>query len=190
MSVSSQAPAPRRATAKRKTKETRISVSLTIDGEGRTRLELAEPYLAHMLETLAKYARFDLEITGSGDRGHHLIEDVALTLGRALREAMGDAPVARIAHAIVPMDEALVLVAVDLVDRPFAEVDVLPDRMYSHFLRSLATEGRFGLHVSVLRGLNDHHIVEASFKALGLSLARALARTGAVLSTKNQVEWG
>lgn len=189
MSVTSEPAKPRQATVKRKTKETRITVSLRLDGEGRARLDLAEPYLIHMLETLAKYAGFDLEISASGDRGHHLIEDVALTLGRALREAMGEVPVTRIAHAVVPMDEALVLVAVDLIDRPFAEVDALPDRMYSHFLRSFATEGRFALHLSVLRGLNDHHIIEAGFKALGLSLRQALARSRTVLSTKSQVEW-
>lgn len=174
---------------KRETKETEVNIDLNIDGSGTVECDLSDEFLRHMVETLVRYSRADARIMGSGDIDHHLIEDVAITLGRAFREAMGESPVERIANAVVPMDEALVQVTVDLIDRPFVHLD-LPDKMYSHFLRSFAMELRATIHTTVLRGSDDHHIVEATFKALGLALHGAMARAEATVSTKSSVKWG
>lgn len=172
----------------RKTKETEISISLNIDGSGKSTVRLSDHFLKHMLETLAKYADFDLTLIASGDLEHHLIEDVAITLGRALREAIGHQPIKRVAHAVVPMDEALVSVAIDLIDRPYVEVQV-PDLMYDHFFRSFSMESRATMHSQVLRGKDEHHIIEATFKAMGLSLKDATRRSESVMSTKSNVQW-
>lgn len=174
---------------KRETKETEVSIDLAIDGSGKVECDLSDEFLRHMVETLVRYSRADAKVVGTGDIDHHLVEDVAITLGRAFREAMGDSPVERIANAVVPMDEALVQVTVDLIDRPFVHLD-LPDKMYSHFLRSFAMELRATVHTMVLRGSDDHHIVEATFKALGLSLHDAMASADAAVSTKSSVKWG
>lgn len=172
----------------RETGETRVQVRLTLDGSGRTEASIPDEFLRHMVETLAKYSGIDLAISAEGDLGHHLVEDVAITLGKAYRQAMGDTPVKRIASATVPMDEALVQVTVDLIDRPYAHLEV-PDLMYEHFLRSFAMELRATLHTSVLRGKDTHHIVEATFKALGLALRDALVPAPSVVSTKSKVVW-
>jgi imidazoleglycerol-phosphate dehydratase len=172
----------------RKTKETQISAVLNIDGSGSSSVEISDGFLRHMLETLAKYAGFDLTIKAKGDLAHHLVEDVAITLGRALREAIGDQPIKRVAHATVPMDEALVSVAIDLIDRPYVKVEV-PDIMYEHFFRSFSMESRATIHSQVVRGVDEHHIIEATFKALGLSLKDATRRSEKVMSTKSNVQW-
>jgi imidazoleglycerol-phosphate dehydratase len=116
------------------------------------------------------------------------VEDVAIVLGRAVREALGDGPIMRIASATVPMDEALVQVTVDLIDRPFVHLDV-PDQMYEHFVRSFAMELRATVHTVVLRGKDQHHIVEATFKALGLALKDAMTSSATTMSTKSSVKW-
>jgi len=178
----------RSASIARDTKETAISAKLSIDGSGKSRCDIPEEFLRHMVETLAKYSGVDLEISARGDIEHHLIEDVAITLGRAYREAMGDRPVRRIASATVPMDEALVQVTVDLIDRPYVHLE-LPDQMYEHFLRSFAMELRATVHTVVVRGKDGHHIVEATFKALGLCLREAMAPSPSTVSTKSNVKW-
>jgi len=178
----------RTATVQRGTKETQVRVKLRLDGSGKSKCDIPDEFLRHMVETLAKYSHADLEISARGDIDHHLVEDVAITLGRAYREAMGDEPVRRIAYALVPMDEALVQVAVDLIDRPYVEVE-LPDIMYEHFVRSFSSELRATVHSKVIRGRDAHHIVEATFKALGLAVKDAMAPASSALSTKASVEW-
>jgi len=172
----------------RKTKETEISLVLDIDGSGKSSVKVPDAFLRHMLETVAKYAGFDLTMNAKGDIDHHLVEDVAITLGKSLREAIGDAPICRVAHAVVPMDEALVSVAVDLIDRPYVKVEV-PDMMYEHFFRSFAMEARATLHSQIIRGQDQHHVIEATFKALGLALKDATRRSGSIMSTKSAVQW-
>lgn len=172
----------------RKTRETNIEVKIKLDGEGECTCNVPDRFLKHMVETLAKYSGADIEITARGDIEHHLIEDVAIALGRVYRDAMGSVPVKRIASATVPMDEALVQVTVDLIDRPFVHLDV-PDLMYEHFLRSFAMELKATVHTLVVRGKDEHHITEATFKALGMALKDAMAPSKNVMSTKSAVEW-
>lgn len=179
----------RTAELKRETKETKVEVRLGLDGSGRAELGVPDEFLRHMVETLARYSGADLELKATGDIAHHLVEDVAITLGRAYREAMGEEPVRRIASAMVPMDEALVQVTVDLIDRPYVHLEV-PDIMYEHFLRSFAMELRATLHTVVVRGKDEHHIVEATFKALGLALRDAMEPKPSSISTKSGVVWG
>jgi imidazoleglycerol-phosphate dehydratase len=175
----------RSAKLNRQTKETDVSIGLNIDGTGKATVQCEEQFLRHMLETFARYSSFDLDVKASGDNDHHLVEDVAIVLGQGLRESLGDGPVERIASAVVPMDDALVEVDLDIVDRPYAEIDC-PDVLYHHFLRSFAMSSGITLHVIVKRGFDDHHIVEATFKALGTALRRATARRENVLSTKEK----
>lgn len=175
-------------TIRRKTRETTVEVSLDLDGRGAYRVELPHPFMKHMIESLARFARFDLTVKASGDDDHHVVEDVGLTLGRALRERLCGREVERIGTASVPMDEALVTVSVDLIDRPHAEVS-LPDPLVEHFLRSFVTEAKFTCHVVVLRGRDDHHVMEAAFKALGLALRAATRPSSTPMSTKGRARW-
>lgn len=170
---------------RRKTRETTIVVALR-KGSGASSVATTEPFLDHMLGTLARYAGLDLEVEASGDLTHHLVEDVAITFGAALRDATPDA-CARYGNATVPMDDALVQVTIDHGGRPFYE-GPLPDRHYDHFFRSLADSAAMTLHARVIRGTDRHHVVEAAFKALGLALRQALQTTEAVFSTKGAVE--
>ena len=137
-----------------------------------------------MLDTLARYGGFDLELKATGDNDHHLIEDVAIALGTAFRRPW-DVPVERIASAMVPMDDALVTVSVNH-RRPYCEVDC-PDVLYLHFFRSFAMSSGITLHGIVHRGLDEHHIIEATFKALGTALRRAVVPRESILSTKDAV---
>lgn len=179
----------READVVRETRETKVLVKLRLGGSGEAKASIPDEFLTHMVETLARYSGADLEIEAKGDLAHHLVEDVAITLGRAYRQAMGDVPVRRIASATVPMDEALVQVTVDLIDRPYAHLEV-PDIMYEHFLRSFAMELRATVHTVVLRGKDTHHIVEATIKALGLALKDAMEPRSSTVSTKSEVVWG
>ena len=142
-------------------------------------------FLKHMTETMARYAGFDLVLSAEGDNDHHIIEDTAITLGKALRQAMGDEPIERMATAVVPMDDALVMSSLDLVDRPYADID-LPDPIYIHFMRSFAMAAGMTLHIVQIRGFDEHHLVEAGFKATGKALAQALRVRGTELSTKDR----
>lgn len=172
----------------RETRETKVELKLNIDGSGLCKCSMPDEFLRHMVETLGRYSNSDIEISARGDIKHHLVEDVAIALGRAYREALGPAPVKRIASATVPMDEALVQVSVDLIDRPFVHLE-LPDKSYEHFLRSFAMELRATIHSIVVRGKDEHHIVEATFKALGLALKDAMSPSASVMSTKSAVKW-
>ncbi|MDR0309848.1 MAG: imidazoleglycerol-phosphate dehydratase, partial [Candidatus Methanoplasma sp.] len=116
---------------------------------------------------------------------HHLIEDVAITLGVAFRKALDDKPVERMSTVVLPMDDALMMVSVDMIDRPYAEIDC-PDRLYHHFLRTFAMSSGITLHVVQIRGFDDHHIIEATFKALGTALRNAAAPRKTELSTKER----
>jgi imidazoleglycerol-phosphate dehydratase len=178
----------RTAELTRETKETKIRVRVALDGMGECKCDIQDPFLKHMVETLAKYSGADLEISARGDIEHHMIEDVAIAVGRAYAQCLGDAPVKRIASATVPMDEALVQVTVDLIDRPFVHID-LPDQMYEHFLRSFVMELRATVHTMVIRGKDTHHIIEATFKALGMALKDAMSPSRTVMSTKSAVRW-
>lgn len=178
----------RDATRQRQTDETTVRVRLDLDG-GDVTVDTTDDFVDHMLETLASYAGLGLEVEASGDLRHHVVEDVGICLGRTLREAIGDTPVQRFGDRTLPMDDALVQVAVDLVERPYYDGD-LPKRMLDHLLRSLATEARFTLHVRTIRGRDDHHVTEAAYKALGLALGDALVPADEVRSTKGRVREG
>jgi imidazoleglycerol-phosphate dehydratase len=169
----------------RETRETRIELTLDTSTDGPSRLDVPDRVLRHMLETLARYAGWSLELTATGDLRHHLIEDVALTLGAALVTAIPEACV-RYASVLLPMDDALVGVALDVGGRPWY-TGPLPSRLYDHFFRSLADSAGLTLHVEVRRGTDRHHVIEAAFKALGLCFRDALRPAGAVFSTKGSI---
>jgi imidazoleglycerol-phosphate dehydratase len=189
----------RTATVERRTRETTVSVTLTIGGAGRIEVSTGIGFLDHLLETLARHSGFDLTIACKGDLGvddHHTAEDCALGLGQALDRALGERRgITRFGSAFAPLDEALARAVVDLSGRPYAAVDLglgreviggLACENVSHVLRSLATAARLTLHVDVLRGENDHHRAEAGFKAVALALRQAVACSGSdeIPSTK------
>lgn len=197
----------RTAEVSRNTKETQIQVRLDLDGSGRATVATGIGFLDHMLDALARHGRFDLDVTATGDLhidAHHTIEDVAITLGRAFAQAVGDAAgIVRMGEATVPLDESLVHVVVDISGRPFAAVDLpfagemigqMPTEMVRHFLRSFASEARITLHVRLLAGENDHHRAEACFKALARALDAATRYdpriAGVVPSTKGILDGG
>jgi len=192
----------RTAAVKRETKETTISLELGIDGTGKGQVNTGIRMFDHLLSQLAQHGRFNLKLSATGDDQHHLIEDVAICLGKALGEALGEKRgIIRMADAAVPMDDALAAVAVDISGRgytvlelPFSENDMagFPSDLIRHFLESLAIEARLNLHARVLYGTNDHHKVEALFKALGraLDMATSLDKriSGKLPSTKGLLE--
>lgn len=170
----------------RETRETKVRVRIDARSNGsKPQIRVQDEMLQHMLDSLARWSGLALQIEATGDLRHHLIEDVGITLGRALRESLDMERCERVGHAIVPMDEALVLVAVDLIDRPFFQGEV-PDPLMTHFLQSLAFEGRFNLHIQVMAGVHEHHITEAAFKGLGIALRKALQPRSDHLSTKGK----
>ena len=194
----------RRAVRERSTKETSIAVDLDLDGDGTTSVSTGLPFFDHMLDQLGRHAGWRLELRADGDLhvdGHHTVEDVAIALGEALREALGDkAGVARFASGLFPLDEALVEVALDLSGRPFVVWDVpfgevLPlgdppfnPEMAGHFWQSFATAAGITLHVRKRSGENTHHVVEAAFKGVARSLRAAVrVEGGGVPSTKGQL---
>ncbi len=179
----------RTAKIDRKTRETQISVELDIDGTGRFEVESNIMFLKHMVETLARYASFDLKVSAYGDNDHHIIEDTAITIGKALQQALDGRPIERMATAIVSMDDALVMTSLDLVDRPYADVDC-PSPEFHHFFRSFAMSAGLTLHVVVMRGFDEHHIIEAGFKSMGKALKEAVKPRSEELSTKDTVEIG
>lgn len=174
------------STVNRETSETRIQVTLT-PGSGRTDVTTTVPFLDHMLTALGRYAGWDLSVRATGDLPHHIIEDVALTLGAAIAQALPTGA-ARYGERTIPMDDALVQVVLDAGGRPYYRGQ-LPSKLYDHFMRSLADAAKMTLHVRVLRGTDRHHIVEAAFKALGLALRQAMADSGGdgVFSTKGGI---
>jgi imidazoleglycerol-phosphate dehydratase len=170
----------------RDTRETSIQLTLELT-PGESRIVTGDRFLTHMLETLARYAGVTLTLEAKGDLRHHLVEDTAIALGEAVRRAAPEAR-ERYASALVPMDDALVEVALDLGDRPYA-CTPLPSKLYAHWFRSFATEARATLHVRVLRGRDRHHVVEAAFKGLGFALRDAVRAATDVQSTKGGVRW-
>ncbi len=171
----------------RKTRETEIYVELNLDGKGKFDVECDIQFLKHMVETLSRYSGMDIKLRASGDNEHHIIEDVAITLGKAFANALDDKPIERMATRTVVMDDALVMTSLDIVDRPYTEVDC-PDQLYHHFFRSFAMSAGLTLHIMVIRGYDDHHIIEAGFKSMGIALKEALRRRDSELSTKDKVE--
>jgi imidazoleglycerol-phosphate dehydratase len=191
----------RTATLHRQTTETDITLTLNLDGTGRHSLATGVGFLDHLLTHVAVHGLFDLEVQATGDLhidAHHTVEDVALTLGLALAEAVGDKRgLVRIGSAYVPMDEALAFVAVDLSGRPYTVVEAgwhtpmlgqMPVSLVPHFLESFAAAARLNLHARVLYGRDDHHQAEALFKALGRALDAGTQldprRGGQIPSTK------
>jgi imidazoleglycerol phosphate dehydratase HisB len=192
----------RRTTRERQTRETRIKVSVDLDGRGDAKIATGLGFFDHMLELLARHSGIDLEVEASGDLRvdeHHLIEDVGIALGQALGEASGDkSGLERYGWAMIPMDEVLVAVAIDLGGRFAFACDYAPERpmvgafpteMAPHFFRSLAVEMRANAHIRFLTpGANEHHRLEAMFKGFARALRMAVARDpkmkGAIPSTK------
>ena len=172
------------STITRETRETRITVRIT-RGTGVARVSTTEPFLDHMLTTLARYAGLDLEVAATGDLRHHLIEDVAIAVGAAVAAEL-PSTAARFGDRSLPMDEALVHCALDAGGR-FYYRGPLPSSLYDHWMRSFAEHAKATLHLRVLRGTDRHHIVESAFKALGFALRDAFVETGAVFSTKGAI---
>ena len=177
---------PRSATVVRETKETRIEVTLDLDGSGQSSAKTGIGMLDHLVEQIGKHGLFDLRVTARGDLHideHHTVEDVGIALGQVFDRALGERRgIVRMADALVPLDEALASVAVDVSRRPYCSVDAkwtlerigeLPATLVEHLLHSFAAEARITLHARVLSGENDHHRAEAMCKALGRALAAA-----------------
>jgi len=191
------------ATRSRVTKETSIEIRLDLDGSGTTKVSTGLPFFDHMVEQLGKHGGFDLELTAVGDLAvdaHHTVEDVGIALGECLRQALGDkAGVRRFASILLPLDEALVEVALDLSGRPYLAYAVEPageplgtppfdPQLAEEFWRAFATSAALTLHLSMRSGKNPHHILEASFKGVARALGDAVRIDGAgVPSTKGQL---
>jgi len=173
----------RLSVVKRETKETNISLELNIDGSGKCDINTGIKMFDHLLEQVAQHGVFDIKISATGSDQHHLVEDVAICLGKALGEALGEKRgIVRMANATVPMDDALATVAVDISGRgytvlelPFSDNDMagFPTDLVRHFLESFAIEAKLNLHARIIYGVNDHHKAEALFKALGRALDSA-----------------
>lgn len=172
------------STVNRETRETRVTVGVE-RGQGRAACDTGEPFLDHMLMTLARTAGLDLDVRAEGDLRHHVIEDVAIALGEAVAPLARE-PIARYGECTLPMDDALVQAALDLGGRSWYS-GRLPSSLYDHWMRSFAHHARITLHVRVLRGRDRHHVVEAAFKALGFALRDALVPAGEIASTKGAV---
>jgi imidazoleglycerol-phosphate dehydratase len=188
---------------RRKTKETDIVVTLGLDGSGKSKVATGLPFLDHMLELFARHGLFDLEVRCNGDLeidDHHSVEDIAICLGQAFFESLGDkAGIARYGSSVVPMDEALCRSVVDLSGRFYLIYEVQTRRqrignfsveLAEHFWRSFAEKLQCNLHIDLIRGRNTHHILEASFKATARALKEAVAkdaRIEGVLSTKGSL---
>ena len=190
---------------RRQTQETNVAVMISLDGTGAAKIETGIGMLDHMLTQLSTHGLFDLDVRASGDLevdSHHTVEDVAICLGRALDAALGDKTgITRMGWAVVPMDEALALVSVDLSGRGAAALDVplngyrlgtLQSEMIAHFLDTFAVQGGLTLHARLLAGENDHHKAEAVFKALARALSQAVRpdprRQQSVPSSKGSLE--
>ena len=178
---------PRISDLKRTTRETSISLSVDLDGKGTSAISTGNGMLNHLISQISRHGLIDISLDAKGDVDvgwHHLVEDSAICLGRAFRQAMGEGTgIHRMGHAIVPLDESLALVAVDLSGRGYADIDcglenqmveTLPGEMVTHFLESFAVEAKINLHVKILTGQNAHHKAESTFKALAKALRFAL----------------
>jgi imidazoleglycerol-phosphate dehydratase len=193
----------REASIERKTNETYIALSMNIDGEGKSSIKTGVPFLEHMLDLFTKHGQFDLDIKANGDTeidDHHTTEDIGICLGSVFKEALGDKKgIKRYGQAMVPMDDALAQVVVDLSNRPHFElkgdipasqVGTFDTELVDEFLWKFALEARMNLHVIIHYGRNTHHIIEAVFKALGRALDEATMidpRVKGVPSTKGML---
>ena len=189
----------------RDTEETQVSVKVDLDGRGRYELATGNGMFDHLLAQLSRHGLIDLDVSASGDveiGWHHLVEDTAIVMGRAFREAVGEGRgIRRMGHSYVPLDEALALVVVDFSGRGYAVLDThlsdtdlgsLPAQLVDHFLETMAREGGFNLHVRVLAGASNHHKAEAVFKGLARAMRDALEHDARleseVPSTKGTVQ--
>jgi imidazoleglycerol-phosphate dehydratase len=168
-------------TIDRTTSETTVRVSLSGESSA-IAITTSIPFLDHMLTVLARYSAVGMRLEARGDLRHHIIEDVAICIGKAFAALAPEAR-ARFGERTIPMDDALVQCVLDLGGRPYYR-GPLPSPMYDHWMRSFADNAGATLHLRVLRGRDRHHIIEAAFKSLGLALAQAIAPSGAVFSTK------
>jgi imidazoleglycerol-phosphate dehydratase len=185
---------------KRQTRETDVRISLNLDGKGKADIASGIPFLDHMLTLFAVHGFFDLSVKAEGDLDvdlHHTIEDVGLVLGDAVSQALGQRQgIRRYGHAVIPMDDALAAVTVDLSNRPFLVCNMpqaigygiaLNPSLTREFFRAIANRGGMNLHINVAYGQNDHHVIESIFKAFGRALDQAVAaedRTKGVPSSK------
>lgn len=191
----------RKVQQERKTKETDVRLALNVDGSGKVTVKTGIPFFDHMLHAMAKHGGFDLTCTAAGDLGvdcHHTIEDTGIVLGEAIHDAIGDGRgIRRFAHAIIPMDEALATVVLDCGGRGYlvydgefygASVGGIQSDIFEHFFHSFCMKAGITAHIA-FSGRNDHHQCEAIFKAFGIALSKALARTGkkSVPSTKGRL---
>lgn len=193
----------RTATVVRKTKETEVSLELNLDGTGLSEIKTGVGFFDHMLEQISKHGGIDLKVTTSGDThvdSHHSVEDTSIAFGQALREALGDKHgIKRFGSALIPLDEALAQVVVDLSGRPYCVheepdlVELIGDydtTMTRHVFESISAEAKICLHVKMLSGRNSHHIIEAQCKGFGRALREAVAfdpRVTGVPSTKGSL---
>ncbi len=192
----------RKALVRRETKETNISLELNIDGSGQWDINTDIHIFDHLLSAMMKHGLFDIKLAASGDDPHHTVEDVAICLGKAFGEALGEKRgIVRMAEATVPMDEVLATVIVDISGRGYAVLDLslngndmfgFPTDLIRHFMESFAIESRINLHARIIYGSNDHHKAEALFKALGRALDAATRIdpriSGELPSTKDYLE--
>ena len=196
---------PRRAELQRATGETQISLSVDLDGQGVYQVDTGNGFLDHMVSQISRHGMFDITLHAQGDvhvGWHHLVEDTAIMLGRAFREALGEPRgIRRMGHAIVPLDETLVMVALDFSGRGYAVVDTtlndtmvetLSGDLIQHFLEAFAIEARLNLHAQVMTGTSPHHKAEALCKALARALRDAVEpdprAPGIVPSTKDTLD--
>ena len=192
----------RKASITRRTKETSVKAEVNIDGSSKYEITTGILFFDHMLCQLAQHGIFDLKISANGPDQHHVVEDVAISLGRAFNQALGDKQgIVRMAHAVVPMDEAVALVALDISGRGHSIIETsikeaVISEMHSdlvhHFFVSFAQEARINIHAWVLSGKNDHHKAEALFKALARALDQATRLdpriSGTLPSTKDSID--
>ncbi|GBE55431.1 MAG TPA: imidazoleglycerol-phosphate dehydratase HisB [Euryarchaeota archaeon] len=185
----------RQAKVERTTKETGIEVIINLDSTGKSTINSSFPFLNHLLDSFSRHGRFDIKINATGDNEHHIVEDIAIVLGRAFNKALGEkVGIERFGSAIIPMDDVLVLVAIDIGGRSYIvnnvkfrykSVEGLSSEMIDHFIDTLAKEMKINLHAKLLAGKNEHHKAEALFKAMGVAMRKATRVTGDELpSTK------
>lgn len=194
--------AERKATVTRETKETSVKVELNIDGKGQLEITTGIRFFDHMLSQLAQHGIFDIKLSATGSDQHHVVEDVAICLGKAFNQALGDKQgIVRMSHAVVPMDDTLAMVALDIGGRGYTvfeasfdntRIDEMSSDLIRHFFVSFAVEAKLNIHAKVLSGINDHHKAEALFKALARALdagTRIDERiAGTTPSTKDSIE--
>ena len=194
----------RTSTISRETKETTISLTIDLDGSGKTQLDTGVGFFDHMLDAFSRFALVDLTVSCKGDLyvdEHHTIEDVGICLGKAIRDALGDrAGIRRVGSAYMPMDEALAFAAIDISGRPYLAYAAdfatlrcgdMGVQMAEEFFRAVVMNAGLTVHLNVVAGRNDHHKLEAMFKAFGLALRDAMAadpRVTGVLSTKGALD--